>query len=186
MKYNINAMELSPSWEASSHSDSQEFPNILWNMKFITMCMRVSHLILFWTWIWPKLSQLIYLKSTFTLSSRLCLDPSFYSPIGIPFPPDVLHTLTISSAVYLNILITSVMSTTFESPHYAKLTNILPLHPSLAKIFLTLKNGVFWVVTPCGSCKNQIQEPQGVRTLKNPFFIVTAVKTSNLTFLTLF
>jgi hypothetical protein len=29
-----------------------------------------------------------------------------------------------------------------------------------------MKNGVFWVVTPCGSCKN---------------LIVTAVKTSNLT-----
>jgi hypothetical protein len=35
----------------------------------------------------------------------------------------------------------------------------------------SMKNGVFWVVTPCGSCKNQ----------KTPFFIVTAVKTSNLT-----
>jgi hypothetical protein len=32
------------------------------------------------------------------------------------------------------------------------------------------KNGVFWVVTPCG-----------ITTQKTPFFIVTAVKTSNLT-----
>jgi hypothetical protein len=30
-----------------------------------------------------------------------------------------------------------------------------------------------------------LQEPHGVTTLKTPFFIVTAVKTSNLTFLTL-
>jgi hypothetical protein len=75
---------------------------------------------------------------------------------------------------------------------------------------LKLKNGVFWVVTPCGSCKNHrfggtwrllhqgdknrctrrrqfppkrrfLQEPHGVTTQKTPFFIVTAVKTSNLT-----
>jgi hypothetical protein len=64
-----------------------------------------------------------------------------------------------------------------------------------------MKNGVFWVVTPCGSCKNRrfggtwrlhhqgdknlctrlLQEPHGVTTQKTPFFIVTAVKTSNLT-----
>jgi hypothetical protein len=36
-----------------------------------------------------------------------------------------------------------------------------------------MKNGVFWVVTPCGC--------GGVTSQKTPFFIVTAVKTSNLT-----
>jgi hypothetical protein len=36
---------------------------------------------------------------------------------------------------------------------------------------VTMKNGVFWDVTPCGSVTSQ----------KTPFFIVTAVKTSNLT-----
>jgi hypothetical protein len=43
-----------------------------------------------------------------------------------------------------------------------------------------MKNGVFWDVMPCGSCKN-LQEPHGVTSQKTPFFIVTAVKTSNLT-----
>jgi hypothetical protein len=42
-----------------------------------------------------------------------------------------------------------------------------------------LKNGVFWDVTPCGSC-GFLQEPHGVTSQKKPFFIVTAVKTSNL------
>jgi hypothetical protein len=37
---------------------------------------------------------------------------------------------------------------------------------------VTMKNCVFWDVTPCGSCKN-IQE--------DTIIIVTAVKTSNLT-----
>jgi hypothetical protein len=57
------------------------------------------------------------------------------------------------------------------------------------KINPNLKNGVFWVVTPCGFCKNRrfggtwrlLQEPHGVTTQETPFFIVTAVKTSNLT-----
>jgi hypothetical protein len=42
-----------------------------------------------------------------------------------------------------------------------------------------MKNGVFWDVMPCGSGKNQ--EPHGITSQKTPFFIVTAVKTSNLT-----
>jgi hypothetical protein len=74
-----------------------------------------------------------------------------------------------------------------------------------------VSNGVFWVVTPCGSCKNRrfggtwrllhqgekigelgttlaatsnrrtLRRNTGVTTQKTPFFIVTAVKTSNLT-----
>jgi hypothetical protein len=45
-----------------------------------------------------------------------------------------------------------------------------------------LKNGIFWDVTPCGSCKSWfLQEPHGVTSQKTPFFVVTAVKTSNLT-----
>jgi hypothetical protein len=46
-----------------------------------------------------------------------------------------------------------------------------------------IKNGVFWDVTPCGSF---LQEPHGVTSQKTPFFIVTAMKTSNLTECTYF
>jgi hypothetical protein len=76
---------------------------------------------------------------------------------------------------------------------------ISTFQPTGVKVLM--KNGVFWVVTPCGSCKNRrfggtwrllhqgeknpkrrfLQEPHGVTTQKTPFFIVTAVKTSNLT-----
>jgi hypothetical protein len=45
---------------------------------------------------------------------------------------------------------------------------------------ITKKNGVFWVVTTCGSCRF-LQEPHGVTTQKTPFFIVTSVKTTNIT-----
>jgi hypothetical protein len=53
-----------------------------------------------------------------------------------------------------------------------------------------LKNSVFWDVTPCGSLMKQalippklrfLQEPHSVTSQKTPFFIVTAVKTSNVT-----
>jgi hypothetical protein len=45
---------------------------------------------------------------------------------------------------------------------------------------LDKKNGIFWDVMPCGSYKF-LQEPHGVTSQKMPFFIVTAVKTSDLT-----
>jgi hypothetical protein len=69
-----------------------------------------------------------------------------------------------------------------------------------------MKNAVFWDVKPCGSCNNLsyggtyhlhhqgenmselggdthrfLQEPQGITSQKMAFFIVTAMKTSNLT-----
>jgi hypothetical protein len=43
-----------------------------------------------------------------------------------------------------------------------------------------MKNAFFWVVRPCGPCKN-LKEPHGVTSQKTQFFIVTAVKTSDLT-----
>jgi hypothetical protein len=69
-----------------------------------------------------------------------------------------------------------------------------------------LKNSVFWNVTPCGSCKNRrleeriasiiswwwrwyvppkrrfLQDPHVVTSLKTAFFLVTALKTSDLTY----
>jgi hypothetical protein len=42
---------------------------------------------------------------------------------------------------------------------------------------VTLKNGVFWDVIPCGSCKKLatpykiLQEPHGVTSQKTPFFM---------------
>jgi hypothetical protein len=32
-----------PSWQADSHSSSQEIPRLLWNTKFITMFIGVRH-----------------------------------------------------------------------------------------------------------------------------------------------
>jgi plasmid maintenance system killer protein len=48
------------------------------------------------------------------------------------------------------------------------------------RLLFNMNNGVFGDVTPCGSCRF-LQEPHGVTSQKTPFFIVTAVKTSNLT-----
>jgi hypothetical protein len=38
-----NLMELSPSQEAASCAATQEFPNVLWNQKFITAFTRALH-----------------------------------------------------------------------------------------------------------------------------------------------
>jgi hypothetical protein len=58
----------------------------------------------------------------------------------------------------------------------------------------TLKNAVFWDVTPCGSCKSRRfggtwrlhhhgdKNRHGVTFQKTAFFTVTTVKTSNLTY----
>jgi hypothetical protein len=46
--------------------------------------------------------------------------------------------------------------------------------PLFSEIFSMMQNGVFWDVTP--------EEPHGIASQKTPFFIVTAMKTSNLTF----
>jgi hypothetical protein len=43
---------------------------------------------------------------------------------------------------------------------------------------VTMKNAVFWDVTPCGSLRTDETSD------KTAFFIVAAVKTSNLTWLT--
>jgi hypothetical protein len=51
-----------------------------------------------------------------------------------------------------------------------------------------MKNAVFWDVTSCGSCKNRyysetsvLKEPKGVTPQKTEFYVVTAVKTPNVT-----
>jgi hypothetical protein len=46
----------------------------------------------------------------------------------------------------------------------------------------SIKNGVFWNVTLCGSCKRFLQELHSVISQKTQFFIVTVMKTSNITY----
>jgi hypothetical protein len=77
--------------------------------------------------------------------------------------------------------------------------------------YLNIKNAVFWDVIPCGSCKKWrfggmyrlhhqsdknrryiptkhrfLQEPHDVPSQKTAFFLVTAVKASNLTYINIF
>jgi hypothetical protein len=67
-------MEHSLSWEANSHSDSQEIPRLLWNPKSITVFTRVRYWSLFWArWVQSTASHLIYQRSVLILSSHLRL-----------------------------------------------------------------------------------------------------------------
>jgi hypothetical protein len=70
-----------------------------------------------------------------------------------------------------------------QNDHCGVQKNLLPFpetEPQSSKVHVRLKvftavamkNGVFWGVTPCGSCKNQ--EPYGVTSQKTPFFIQSA------------
>jgi hypothetical protein len=64
----------SPSWEADSHSSSQEIPRLYWNRSFITVFTAAHH----WSPSWARriqstTSHPISLRSTVVLSSYLCL-----------------------------------------------------------------------------------------------------------------
>jgi hypothetical protein len=49
LKNVTNCMEQSPSWEANSHSTSEEILRLLWNRRLIAMFTRACHWFPFWT-----------------------------------------------------------------------------------------------------------------------------------------
>jgi hypothetical protein len=82
-------MEPNPSWEAASRSATEEFFNILWNQKLITVFTKTRHWSLSWTrWIQsilPHPISLIFHPPTFRSSYRsLSLWVSHQNPVPIP------------------------------------------------------------------------------------------------------
>jgi hypothetical protein len=58
----------------------------------------------------------------------------------------------------------------------------VPDHTIYDRVTNSMENGVFWDVMPCGSSETSVLiRATWFTSQKTPFFIITAVKTSNLT-----
>jgi hypothetical protein len=128
-------MELSPSWEATSCSVTQEFLNILWNPKLLYCHVH------------KNLSQIIQSIPPHPFLLRPILILSFHLCLGLPsgvFPSDLAikplyafflfpYVLTCpSNPPWLDLSIYTWRS--FEAPHYAVSSNLLLFHSSLVPV----------------------------------------------------
>jgi hypothetical protein len=110
--YQTNSMEQSPSWEANSHSASQEITRLSWTWRFRIVFTRSRHWSLSWArWIQATPSQPTSLISILILSSNLCvslqnglfpscfptknLEEYFIAPMRATCPAHIANTLSL-------------------------------------------------------------------------------------------
>jgi len=87
----------SPSWEADSHSASQEIPRLYGTWKFITVFTPVRHWSLYWsTRIRSTLFHYVSLRTILILPCLQIFRPKFC--MNFTFPPYVLHAPPIWSS----------------------------------------------------------------------------------------
>jgi len=133
-------MQQSPSWEANSHSTSQEVPHLLWNPKVhyhvhnspplvpIVSQMNPVNILPYL----PEVHRNIICPST-ARSSEWSLSFRF-SDQNVVYTPHLSHACYMPRPSYspplnhINNILWSIRCTSYETPHCAVFSSLLPLH----------------------------------------------------------
>jgi hypothetical protein len=137
-------MELSPSWEATNRSATQEFPNIYLTPKVHFRVHKSPPLV-------PILSQMNPVHTTSSYLSKFHFNLSSYLHLRLPsglfpsdYPTKILYAfffpmrataLPISSSSTWLFWLYLVKSIVYEAPPYAVFSNFILFYPSSVHIF---------------------------------------------------
>jgi hypothetical protein len=110
-------MKPNPSWEAASHSAAEEFSNVLWKQKLITVFTKTHQWCLSWTrWIQSILPHPILI---FCIHLRLGL-PIRLFPYGFPtktlyqFLFSTTRTTCLTHLILLDLIILTILGEEFK------------------------------------------------------------------------
>jgi len=151
-------MELSPFWEASRFSASQEIPRILWNPQVHCRIHKCHHLSLTWARsVQSTPSNLTSRRSMSILSSHLRLGlPCGLFPSG--FPINALYTPLLSpymlyapptsffSISYVKLCMDHFFSVSFPVRYLSISVSLDAMHSELKAASLKTKITLFWIM----------------------------------------
>jgi len=130
----INSMEHNPFWEADSHSDGQEIPHPLWNLK-VHYCVHNSlPLKPNWIrWIWATPTYFLIVFSHLHLGLQRCCTTSCFQtkilyvflifPLHTTCPADLILFDLVSVSHVINLQLASIADLTFLESIQVRLQN---------------------------------------------------------------